>query len=258
MMEKISTSIKKEICNLHGEYDSVVVVYNELGITHTTKCRVCNDILTKQKEAEQNKLREQKERTAIIRAVLNRAAIPPAFTECTFDNYEIYLGGNQQQIFNNLRYFAENFENAKSKNIHGILTGSTGTGKTHLSIAIINELIKKGYTAVFATMSEITDLIKSSFNEKNISTKSIIDRFAAIDFLVIDETAISDKNFDKDEIFKIINLRYSLKHPTLVITNVIDELKNKLGHRSMSRLQQGKFVQVFNWEDYRTRNVKAK
>jgi hypothetical protein len=48
-----------------------------------------------------------------------------------------------------------------------------------------------------------------------------------------------------------------LKHPTLVITNIINDLKEKLGHRIVSRMQQGKFIQIFNWEDFRLKDIKT-
>lgn len=241
-------------CLEHGEYVSTIFILR--GETRATSCPVCISIRAEQDTQQTLRSGQQERQLAAIKAVINRAAIPPAFEHCTFDNYVIYAGEAQAKVVDNLRYFVKNFNKAKSGNVHGILTGSTGTGKTHLSAAIINELIKKGYTAVFATMSDITNTIKSSFTDKTQSKQAIIKRFVDIDLLVIDEAAITNKDFDRNEIFEIINARYSLKHPTLVITNVIDDLKVKLGHRIVSRMQAGKFVQIFNWEDFRLKDIK--
>lgn len=242
-------------CFEHGEY--VSATFTLRGETRATSCPVCM-VIKKEQDTQRDLQNIEKEgQLAAIKAVINRAAIPPAFAHCTFDNYVLYAGEEQAKIVNNLRYFAENFNKAKESNIHGILAGSTGTGKTHLSAAVINELIKKGYTAVFATMSDITNTIKSSFADKTQSKQAIIKRFVDIDLLVIDEAAITNKDFDRNEIFDIINARYALKHPTLVITNIINDLKEKLGHRIVSRMQQGKFIQIFNWEDFRLKDTKT-
>lgn len=254
-MQDLFFDNQKRYCDQHGEYDSASYLLK--GIKHTISCPICVQIKIDHDDKAQHLQLQKENQLAAIRAVINRAAIPPAFQSCTFDNYQIYAGDNQLKVMNNLRYFADNFAEAKVKNINGILAGSTGTGKTHLAAAIINVLINKGYTAVFATMSDITNIIKSSFNDKTKSKQSIIKQFVDIDLLIIDEAGISDKNFDRDEIFDIINRRYSLKHPTLLITNIIDELKTKIGHRVVSRMQQGKFIQIFNWEDFRTRAIKS-
>ncbi len=243
---------QKLVCTEHGEFISAT--YTLKGESRATSCPVCSSIKKDDDTKKQLKSLEQQNQLATIKAVINRAAIPPSFEHCTFDNYVIYAGETQAKVVNNLRYFAENFAQVKTKNIHGILTGSTGTGKTHLAAAIINVLIDRGYTAVFATMSDIVNTIQSTFANKTQSKQSVIKRFIDIDLLIIDEAAVTNRDFDRNEIFDIINTRYHLKHPTLLITNIIDDLKLKLGHRVISRMQQGKFVQVFNWDDYRLKS----
>mgnify|MGYP002134279423 CR=1 FL=1 len=240
------------VCAEHGEYLSAT--YSLKGESRVTGCPACASIKQESDTKKLLKDNEQKNQLATIKAVINRAAIPPSFAHCTFENYAIYAGDEQNKVVNNLRYFAENFDLAKTKNIHGILTGSTGTGKTHLSAAVINELIKRGYTAVFATMSDITNTIATTFTDRKQSKQSVISRFIDIDLLIIDEAAVTNSNFELGEIFHIINKRYELKRPTLLITNIIDDLKLKLGHRIISRMQQGKFIQVFNWDDYRLKD----
>ena len=237
------------VCEEHGEFMSATFTLK--GESRATSCPVCVSHKRDYDYIKQRKEQEQENQLAAIKAVINRAAIPPSFEHCTFDNYVIYAGETQARVVNNLRSFAENFAQVKTKNIHGILTGSTGTGKTHLAAAIINELINRGYTAVFATMSDIVNTIQSTFANKAQSKQSVIKRFIDIDLLIIDEGAVTNRDFDRNEIFDIINTRYNLKHPTLLITNIIDDLKTKLGDRVISRMQQGKFVQVFNWDDYR-------
>lgn len=240
-------------CDEHGEFTTYSYYFRD-GLCQT-RCPICRKIKSNQEHHQTLAELKKENQLAAIRSVINRAAVPPAFQHCTFDNYEIYAGESQQKVFNNLRYFAQNFKRAQENNVHGILTGATGTGKTHLASAVINELINNGYTAVFATMSDITNSLKSAFTDKGKSKKSIADQFVDIDLLIIDEAGISNSNFDRDEIFDIINRRYSLKRPTLLITNIIDDLKKVLGHRIVSRVQQGKFIQVFNWDDYRVKEL---
>lgn len=251
-MKKLFSPPQIAICGTHGEFEQVSFIFR--GELRHTSCPICLTLKTEKENLQKLKEQKKNDQLATIRAVVNRAAIPPAFENCTFDNYEIYAGESQQKIVNNLKAFAKRFNDAKSANVSGILIGPTGTGKTHLASAVINELIKNGFTAVFVTMSDITNRLRATFNDKNKSKEEVIQQFVDIDLLVIDEAGISPSNFDRNEIFDIINRRYSLKRPVLVTTNLLADLKNTVGDRVYSRLQQGKFVQVLNWEDYRTRH----
>jgi DNA replication protein DnaC len=244
---------KQASCDKHGEYTSSLIV--GYGREQWTQCYTCvrerdNEIVKQQqlKDLAESKFNRMK-------SIINRAAIPEAFQHCTFDNYVI-SSDEQGKTHFQCKYFAENFNDAMRKNIQGLLVGGVGTGKSHLACAIASTVIKSGYTAVFITMNEIKLAIKECFKRESDKTElSIMNDFTKIDLLIIDEAAINVTEFECEVMFNIINKRYSNNKPTLVLTNEIDKLKEKLGDRTMSRLMSSGFIQYFTWGDFRLKQT---
>lgn len=144
-----------------------------------------------------------------------------------------------------------------------VLFGNTGSGKTYISSAIINEynknapinegllnIIKKNI-ANGVTPTDIPikskckiikerDLIKLSdiYNYKTDS--SPVDEYVKADkLLIIDDvgTFYGDKNKASSTLFYVIDYRYSQKLPTIITTNLNkEELSTYLSDRSFDRL----------------------
>lgn len=236
-------------CSDHGQYVSALIWSPQgdnwsgcpICITNKQAANIQEILVSNSRLSKQNR----------INSILKRAAIPPSFENVSFENYVIAEGENQQRVFNNCKYFADNFARAVEKNKHGILVGNKGTGKTHLAIAIVKKVLTDGYSAVFANMLEISNTIRASYQNKDKSESEVLDNFTDIDLLVIDECAIGYKTFELEKLFYIVNKRYEFKRPTLVLSNELKDLESKIGSRAMSRLQEGGFVQTFDWQDYR-------
>ncbi len=238
-------------CSDHGQYVSALIWSPQgdnwsgcpICITNRQAANIQEILVSNSRLSKQNR----------VNSILKRAAIPPAFENVSFENYVITEGENQQRVFNNCKYFAENFARAIEMNKHGFLVGKQGNGKTHLAVSIIKKVLSDGYSAVFTKMSEICNAIRASYKNNDTSELEIIDNFTDIDLLIIDECASKDtfKPFEVEKLFEIVNNRYECKRPTLVLSNELNELELKIGTRTMSRLQEGGFVQTFDWQDYR-------
>ncbi len=131
-----------------------------------------------------------------------------------------------------VKYAAEFDEN--SENL--IFSGKTGLGKTHLSLAIVNDVLKKGYNVVYGPISRIIGNIEREHFSGNDRTtlQNVID----CDLLVFDDLGTEFTTpFVVSTIFDIINSRILNKKPTIINTNLdLEELKQKYSDRVISRI----------------------
>ena len=142
------------------------------------------------------------------------------FEQQTMDNF--IVNKENQNIKEIAQRFLQNLKNSKQKGI--IFTGPTGTGKTHISTAISNELIKQNVPVIFGTLE---DLLSKYQNNANNELTML---YAKVDLLVIDDLG---KEFIDDwglaKLFVIVNERMKNELPIIITTNCsIDELKEKL------------------------------
>lgn len=121
--------------------------------------------------------------------------------------------------------FIENFENINQKNL--LFTGNTGLGKTFLSSAIANEILKKGKNVLYQTAPVMLDsIIDYRFGKTKDS--NILDSILNVDLLIIDDLGTECINNMKfTELFNIINTRLLNQNKvtkTIISTNL--SLKN--------------------------------
>ena len=162
--------------------------------------------------------------------------------DCTFESFiidEKFYPGNAfqktEKIFNSCRQYAIGFT-PDSKNV--LFLGGVGVGKTHLSLAIANVVINRGYSVVFGTSQNIvSDLQSEEFNdgrEQQYYKRAVFN----CDLLVIDDLGTEVLNPSRVAIlYNIINSRLLSKLPTIITTNfTLDELEEKYDQRIYSRI----------------------
>ena len=116
--------------------------------------------------------------------------------------------------------------------------GGTGLGKTHLSLAIANVVINRGYSVVYGTAQNIlSDLQNESFGRDESLDYTEHDVLAA-DLLIIDDLGTEFKNqFSVACLYNIINTRILKKKPTIISTNFsYDDLERDYNQRITSRI----------------------
>ena len=167
--------------------------------------------------------------------------------DCTFDNFntEYYPAAvmengvspreKAQKILESCRRYAQGF-NSHSASI--LFMGGTGLGKTHLSLAIANVVINRGYSVVYGTAQNIlSDLQNESFGRDESLDYTEHDVLAA-DLLIIDDLGTEFKNqFSVACLYNIINTRILKKKPTIISTNFsYDDLERDYNQRITSRI----------------------
>lgn len=96
------------------------------------------------------------------------------------DNFKFTASSVNEQLIRDLYcgYFLDQMRNV-------IFIGGTGTGKTHLSIAIASHCIKSGRRGKFFS---VIDLVNQLEQEKELGKAGrLADRLARLDFVVLDE-----------------------------------------------------------------------
>lgn len=132
------------------------------------------------------------------------------------------------------REYAINFDPALSENL--LFMGNTGIGKTHLTLAIAGEVIKKGYLAVYSSCENLFSVIEAEkFSGEG---RGNYDAILGCDLLVMDDLgAEMTTQFTKAALYNIINTRLLSGKPTIINTNLsMKEIETKYSQRISSRL----------------------
>lgn len=149
------------------------------------------------------------------------------------DNPAVSQKSAMTEVFTYCFKFAENFDGSES----GILMmGATGLGKTHLSLAIANRVIERGYSVIYGSTPEILRTLNSEqFGRSDGDTMSLL---MGCDLLVLDDLgAENSSEYNLSQIYEIINARINRRLPMIVSTNFsVRELPERYSDRICSRL----------------------
>lgn len=141
---------------------------------------------------------------------------------------------HMSKVFRLCQNYADNF----SKNSESILmSGETGLGKTHLSLAIANEVIKKGYGVVYASAPPIISKLEKEYFSSD-KDDSLFSMLADCDLLIIDDLGTEFySQFAVSQFYNLFNSRMLSNKPIIINTNLtITELKEKYTDRFVSRI----------------------
>lgn len=144
-----------------------------------------------------------------------------------------------------------------------LLMGGCGLGKTHLAVALLQELIgaSKPGKLLFSNFQDLIQEIHASFDSDETPSKSEILRpLLDADLLVLDELGSQKPTlFVQDVLYYIINSRYNDERVTIFTTNYVDDprereesLEERIGKRLRSRLyEMTERVVLGGADDYR-------
>jgi len=132
-----------------------------------------------------------------------------------------------------------------------VLAGPTGTGKTHLALAIGWEWFDDGFNVLFTRVDELVDWLRQGYDDGTYHK-----RFESIrrrQLLVLDDLGTEQtKDWAGERLDRIVDWRYINRLPLVVTTNVFSE---DLADRVASRLadKSCSVVVPIDAEDYRTK-----
>jgi DNA replication protein DnaC len=197
-------------------------------------------------------------------ALIESAGIPPRYEHCSFENYENHHPSQEAG-----RQFARRFVKEFPVGEMGLLfTGSCGTGKTHLAVAILKSLIQdRGLHCLFYDFQDLLKEIQASWRPgSQDSEAAILQRVFTCDVLLLDDLGAQKPTaWVRDTVGHIINNRYNHRRIILFTTNrkdVAEEgargqdggeatLSDQIGQRIHSRVYEMCRVVPIEGPDYR-------
>ena len=195
---------------------------------------------------------------ARLGSLLENSMLKRRFAEKIFENFVLY-GAHRERQENVLSYageFADDFARHRKAGTWLLFVGNTGTGKGHLCAAVINRIVRSGYSALFTKTPRLLREIKDTFNRDSEVTQSeILRRMGELDLLVIDEVGVQfGTDTERMILYEVLDLRYEAMLPVILTSNIrnMKTLEKLLGERIIDRLFEGESrILFFDWESYR-------
>ncbi len=164
---------------------------------------------------------------------LERISNLGALTRFTFDSLAPAGRGRESDAFDAAA------ENAKAYAAEAagwlVLTGSSGTGKTHLAAAIANDRIARGYPALFMVVPDLLDHLRASQDpaRDELGYHQLFEQVRNAPFLVLDDIdATSGTPWGREKLFQVVNHRYNTELPTVFTTTTpVRQLDDRLASR---------------------------
>ncbi len=205
--------------------------------------------------------REQRE-IAALRAQLQAAQAVQTFTwlgaawadvnleQQTFASFE---RERQPKAFDQALAFAQSPQGALA------LTGSYGTGKTHLLAAVANAQRQAGKPCLYVSAVALFEAIQERIHQDR-DYQSLLKRAAQTPLLLIDDIdKPKTSEFRESLYYHIINKRTLARLPIAISCNCsLPELDRWIGGAARSRLMQGLVPVVMNGPDYRMQKTEER
>lgn len=159
--------------------------------------------------------------------LLAAARIPKRYEHCELSSYTTdFPGAHPSLAMAHIAAsrFAEEFDPRDGTGL--LLIGKIGTGKTHLAVGIIKELIlRKGIPCLFYDYRELLKQIQNSYNDSVQATElDVLRPVFDAEVLALDELgAVKPTEWAWDTVSLILNTRYNHNRTTIITTNFEDQ-----------------------------------
>ncbi|HMD33040.1 MAG TPA: ATP-binding protein [Candidatus Acidoferrales bacterium] len=165
-------------------------------------------------------------------SLFERSRIPKHYRHCDFDSFETDLPheGSEAESWNRslkkakviVEGFAREFPGGRE---HGLLLmGPCGVGKTHLAVAALADLVKRGHAGLYYDYRELLKTIQSSYNPvSQTSEMDVLEPVVNAEVLLLDDVGSAKPSaWALDTVGYILNSRYNENRVTLLTTNYLD------------------------------------
>ena len=166
-------------------------------------------------------------------ALFTGAHIPKRYEHCELSNFTADFPGADSSIA--LAHiaasrFVQEFDPRDGQGL--LVVGGIGTGKTHLAVGILKDLIVKyGTSCMFCDYRELLKQIQNSYNDSVQATElQVLRPVFEADVLVLDELgAVKPSEWVWDTVSLVLNTRYNDNRTTIITTNFPDEAAAAVG-----------------------------
>jgi DNA replication protein DnaC len=160
-------------------------------------------------------------------SLITAARIPKRYEHCDLSEFTTDFPGADRSIslaHISASRFVQEFDPREGKGL--LLVGGIGTGKTHLAVGIVKELIAtRSCACLFSDYRELLKQIQNSYNDSVQATElQLLRPVFEAEVLVLDELgAVKPSEWVWDTVSLILNTRYNDNRTTIITTNFPDE-----------------------------------
>lgn len=217
------------------------------------KMRVANAKLNEEelKAWEQVKQEEKTQKTA---KRIKQANIPKRYLQATFANLDRWhVPSDIQKHYELVKEYALDFKGNKRKGSGIIFSGSVGRMKTTMAVAVLQEIIKQGYSGYFISMPELMDKLVSMSKGNYAEFRAFEHAIQMTSLLILDDMGAEYPNdWVLNKVDAIITHRYNALLPVIITTNLKrSEMQQRYMQRVYDRLKQTSILIVDGGESLR-------
>ena len=193
-------------------------------------------------------------RDARVESLMEKSGLSKRLRRYTFANFKPYVSSGTARAVERVEDYLGRWEENRAAGRGLYLCGDVGTGKTHLAVAVLNELVRrKKVPSLFVTVPELLDNLRETYNKPGRNLDEWMDAVQNADFLLLDDLGSErPTEWVRERIFVIVNHRYRDELPTVFTSNIgPKDLATQLGERTASRI-----IAMCDWiglegQDYR-------
>ncbi len=210
---------------------------------------IAERVIENEHKAKMNRAKDVFDQNSLVNQSLLKA---------TFENY-LPTSTDLEKAKRAVQTYVQEFNPKAGNNL--LLTGTYGTGKSHLSFSASRQLIQNGHTALFLSVPKLFTKIKDTYNSKaEFSENDLLDYIANVDLLVLDDLGAEytnirngSDNWAHTKLFEVIDSRSGKN--TIYTTNLTGaELEAKVNARNFSRMMENTDIIKMFGRDYRKKD----
>ncbi len=149
-----------------------------------------------------------------LEETLQKSQLPPLLQSKGFRNFQKTVHPHAAKM---VKAAEESAKSGRSL----VLAGNYGCGKSHLAAAILNNVLRQQKTGLYISVPEMIDVLRNAaWSKGEEKPMKVLEGIVDVDVLVLDDLGKERPTaFASEQLFRIIDGRYTAQKQTIVTTN---------------------------------------